>query len=104
MATPPCSVIIWTVCCPPSSFISAMISLAPSLAKVSAVALPIPEAPPVINATLPLSCPDIRLSPLLTLRLYGLASRDTTVLRGNGHTRHVLKLHGLALRCRRQSV
>src|SRR6266487_4914564 len=65
IASPPFSVIIWTVCCPPSSFRSAMTSLAPSLAKVSAVALPIPEAPPVTNATLPSSCPGMVGSPSL---------------------------------------
>src|SRR5262245_60512124 len=47
MASPPFSVIIWTVWCPPSSFMSAITSLAPSLANVRAVALPIPDAPPV---------------------------------------------------------
>jgi hypothetical protein len=34
-----------------------MTSLAPSLAKAKAVALPIPDPPPVINATLPPAIP-----------------------------------------------
>src|SRR6266436_4765317 len=59
IASPPCSVILWTVWCPPSSCMSAMMSLAPSLAQVSAVALPIPDAPPVTHATLPSSRPGI---------------------------------------------
>src|SRR5215475_7112017 len=65
MASPPLSVIIWTVCCPPSSFISAMTSFAPSRANVRAVALPIPDAPPVTNATFPSTRPGIGISPLL---------------------------------------
>src|SRR5215475_7829196 len=64
MASPLFSVIIWTVCCPPSSFISAMTSFAPSRANVRAVARPIPEAPPVTNATLPSTRPAMVSSPV----------------------------------------
>src|SRR5215475_985659 len=63
IASPPCSVIMWTVWCPPSSCISAMISLAPSLAKANAVALPIPDAPPVTNATFPSTRPGMLFPP-----------------------------------------
>src|SRR5215510_3243092 len=66
MASPPFSLIIWTVCCPPSSFISAMTSFAPSRANVRAVALPIPEAPPVTKATLPSTRPAMVISPAYT--------------------------------------
>src|SRR5215471_15741747 len=61
-------VIIWTVCCPPSAFMSAMMSFAPSLANVRAVARPIPEAPPVTNATLPSTRPAMSSPPSLLLR------------------------------------
>src|SRR5215510_8090653 len=64
MASPPFSVIIWTVCCPPSAFMSAMTSFAPSRAKVSVVARPIPEAPPVMRATFPSKRPGISRSPV----------------------------------------
>src|SRR5215510_14722328 len=64
MASPPFSVIIWTVCCPPSSFISATTSFAPSRANVRAVARPIPEAPPVTNATLPSTRPAMSRPPV----------------------------------------
>ena len=57
-------VIIWTVCCPPSSFISAMTSFAPSLANVRAVARPIPDAPPVTRAIFPSKRPGILKPPV----------------------------------------
>jgi hypothetical protein len=37
--------------------------LAPSLAKANAVALPIPDAPPVTNATLPSTRPGMLFPP-----------------------------------------
>src|SRR5262245_1251107 len=64
MASPPCSVIMWTVWCPPSSFISAMTSFAPSRANARVVARPIPEAPPVTDATLPSTRPGMVSSPV----------------------------------------
>src|SRR5215471_14862246 len=66
MASPPCSVIMWTVWCPPSSFMSATTSFAPSRANVRAVARPIPEAPPVTNATFPSTCPAMVTPPVYT--------------------------------------
>src|SRR5439155_4402529 len=78
MASPPFSVIIWTVCCPPSSFISAMTSFAPSRANVRAVARPIPEAPPVTNATLLSTRPGMVTPPVYT---YRHRPREDTTLR-----------------------
>src|SRR5215471_19418043 len=78
VASPPFSVIIWTVCCPPSAFMSAMISFAPSRAKVRAVALPIPDAPPVTNATLPSTRPAMSRPPVYT---YRYRPREDTTLR-----------------------
>src|SRR5262249_33657245 len=78
VASPPFSVIIWTVCCPPSSFISAMISFAPSRANVRAMARPIPEAPPVTNATLPSTCPAMSRPPVSP---YRHRPREDTMLR-----------------------
>jgi hypothetical protein len=66
VASPPFSVIICTVCCPSSAFRSATTSFAPSRANVRAVARPIPEAPPVTNATLPSTRPAMVLSPAYT--------------------------------------
>src|SRR5262245_55388880 len=77
MASPLFSVIIWTVCCPPSAFVSAMTSLAPSRANARAVALPIPDAPPVTNATFPSTCPAMCRSPVYT---YRHRPRDDTTL------------------------
>ena len=66
VASPPVSVIICTVCSPPSSFMSAMTSFAPSRANVRAVARPIPDAPPVTNATLPSTRPAMSRPPVPT--------------------------------------
>src|SRR5205085_2329246 len=66
IASPPFSVIIWTVCCPPSSFMSATTSFAPSRANIRAVARPIPEAPPVTNATFPSTRPAMWRPPVYT--------------------------------------
>src|SRR5215510_14966193 len=78
VASPPFSRIRWTVCCPPSSFISAMISFAPSRANVRAVARPIPDAPPVTNATFPSTRPAMWRPPVYT---YRHRSREDTTLR-----------------------
>src|SRR5215831_17400555 len=78
VASPPFSVMRWTVCCPPSSFMSATTSFAPSLANVRAVALPIPDAPPVTSATLPSTCPAMSRPPVYT---YRHRSREDTTLR-----------------------
>src|SRR5215831_15840584 len=78
MASPPCSVIRWTVCCPPSSFMSAMTSFAPSRANVRAVALPIPDAPPVTRATFPSTRPGMVIPPVHT---YRHRPREDTTLR-----------------------
>src|SRR5712691_1259933 len=66
MASPPFSVMRCTVCCPPSSCMSAITSFAPSRANVRAVALPIPDAPPVTNATLPSTRPAMSRPPVHT--------------------------------------
>src|SRR5215831_3740260 len=68
VASPPFSVIIWTVCCPPSAFMSAITNFAPSRANVRTVALPIPDAPPVTKATLPSTRPAMVTSPVYTYR------------------------------------
>src|SRR4029453_9683575 len=49
-----------------TSFMSAITSFAPSRANVRAVARPIPEAPPVTNATLPSTRPAMVISPAST--------------------------------------
>src|SRR5262245_20801649 len=61
-----------------SSFISAMTSFAPSRANVRAVALPIPDAPPVTNATLPSTHPAMSRPPVYT---YRYRPREDTTLR-----------------------
>ena len=84
VASPPFSVIIWTVCCPPSSFISAMTSFAPSRANVRAVARPIPEAPPVTKATLPFDAmlvpPSCRVRPQAIAHDIRFAQRASALL------------------------
>src|SRR5215475_1083430 len=78
IASPPFSVIIWTVWCPPSAFRSATTSFAPSRANARAVALPIPDAPPVTNATLPSTHPAMGISPMYT---YRYRPREDMILR-----------------------
>src|SRR5215510_1690336 len=78
VASPPFSVIICTVCCPPSMFMSAMTSFAPSRANVRAVARPIPDAPPVTNATLPSTHPAMSRPPAY---IYRHRSRSDAPLR-----------------------
>ena len=53
IALPPAAVISSTVCVPICSPRAAITTLAPPLANARAVALPMPELPPVTNATLP---------------------------------------------------
>ena len=62
------------------SFMSAMISFAPSRANVSAVALPIPDAPPVTNATFPSTRPGM-LSPPAARWMRSERSAETVVAR-----------------------
>src|SRR5215467_14318160 len=64
VASPPFSVMRCTVCCPPSAFMSAITSFAPSRANVRAVARPIPDAPPVTKATLPSTRPGMSRPPV----------------------------------------
>src|SRR5262245_34662890 len=59
MASPPAALISRTVSSPPSTTTSATTTLAPSRAKVRAVARPIPDPPPVTNAILPSTSPAI---------------------------------------------
>src|SRR4029453_17229218 len=61
---------------------SAMTNFAPSLANVSAVARPIPEAPPVTKATLLSTCPGI----LGLLRVRSVLDRTCAVLRNQHST------------------
>src|ERR1700756_1475542 len=61
IAMPPISLILRVVFSAPSPEISSTTTFAPSRANTKAVACPIPEAPPVISATLPSSRPAISM-------------------------------------------
>src|SRR5215813_12214211 len=60
MASPPAAVMSRTVSSPSGTWTSATTTLAPSRAKICAVARPMPELPPVTNATFPVTRPAIR--------------------------------------------
>jgi len=62
MASPPAFLIAWAASSPSLTRTSARTTLAPSRAKASAVARPIPAAAPVTRATLPLNFPAITSS------------------------------------------
>ena len=70
MASPPASAIWASICRPSASKMSAMATLAPSLANSLASAAPIPLAPPVIKATFP--CNRIGHPPCAKLCLIGV--------------------------------
>ena len=67
----PCWRSSWAVCSPASS-ISQRITFAPSRAKISAVARPMPRAPPVTMATLSVSLP------IFWLNIIFVSSKKTT--------------------------
>src|SRR5215471_2123688 len=59
MASPPAAVMSRTVSSPSAPWTSATTTLAPSRAKICAVARPMPELPPVTKATFPATRPAI---------------------------------------------
>src|SRR5215831_9469863 len=69
-----------------------MTSFAPSRANVRAVALPIPDAPPVTNATLPSTRPAMWRPPVYTYRHRSRA--DTTLRLGVRNTMLLTPCHG----------
>ena len=74
-AVPPARLMSSSVAAPPStgsSVMSAITTAAPSPAKLSAIARPIPELPPVTTATLPASRLDIGFATPLPLSSFGL--------------------------------
>src|SRR6185312_10546250 len=85
MACPPAASTAWAVSSPAAALISATQTLAPSRAKSSAAARPIPVPAPVMKATLPsnraISAPDVsmpgRMPPAIPLsRNQGRPSQD----------------------------
>src|SRR5215510_12307483 len=77
---------------PAATSISATTTLAPSSAKRSAVALPMPPPPPVMKATFPASRAIACLSPV---RIEGLFRRDLAVLFGDEVVRQLKARHRL---------
>ena len=76
VAAPPAAVTCSTVSWPPASVTSATTTLAPSRAKTSAAARPIPDPPPVTSATFPSTLPDMN-----RLLSYALRIRTDDVVR-----------------------
>src|SRR5712664_3332349 len=82
-AWPPAALISLLTCWPASLLRSAMSTAAPSRARSRAVAAPIPDAPPVTTATLPVNL--MTVLPVLMCRPAGdVAGPASPVLHGYG--------------------
>src|SRR5579872_3747928 len=89
MASPPAFLIPSTTFGPFNSSMSVTTTEAPSSASNSAIARPMPDAPPVTSATLPATCPAISTPVLLVLPDHRLS------LIRHGDIKHA-QLHALA--------
>src|SRR5262245_10620200 len=81
MASPPAALIIRAVSSPPATTMSDTATFAPSLARATAVARPMPDPPPVTNAIFPCTTPAILdlLNERITWKLFSCTCKQRAV-------------------------